>query len=131
MKTKIMKIGNKLFIEIPNSIENLYQLKETSNLSMNVIEKNNSLIINSVLIKSNNNFKNFWIGHNHLKTKNYFIIVAYVKITRSSTFLLSLTSKWNSCPFSKQYNFAIDSGTINAESSLILANFTIWAKYII
>jgi len=59
MKTKIMKIGNKLFIEIPNSIENLYQLKETSNLSMNVIEKNNSLIINSVLVKSNNNFKNF------------------------------------------------------------------------
>ena len=59
MKTKIMKIGNKLFIEIPNSIENLYQLKETSNLSMNVIEKNNSLIINSVLLKSINNFKNF------------------------------------------------------------------------
>jgi len=64
MKTKIMKIGNKLFIEIPNSIENLYQLKETSNISMNVIEKNNSLIINSliinsVLLKSNNNFKNF------------------------------------------------------------------------
>jgi len=59
MKTKIKKIENKLFIEIPNSIENLYQLKETSNISMNVIEKNNSLIINSVLLKSINNFKNF------------------------------------------------------------------------
>jgi len=59
MKTKIKKIENKLFIEIPNSIENLYQLKETSNISMNVIKKNNSLIINSVLLKSINNFKNF------------------------------------------------------------------------
>lgn len=39
MKTQIKKIGNKLFIEIPNSIENLYQLKDTSNISMNVIEK--------------------------------------------------------------------------------------------
>ncbi len=52
MKTQIKKIGNKLFIEIPNSIEKLYQLKDTSNISMNVIEKNNSLIINSVLLKS-------------------------------------------------------------------------------
>lgn len=52
MKTQIKKIGNKLFIKIPNSIENLYQLKDTFDISMNVIEKNNSLIINSVLLKS-------------------------------------------------------------------------------
>lgn len=52
MKTQIKKIENKLFIEIPNSIENLYQLKETPNVFINIIEKNNSWIINSVLLKS-------------------------------------------------------------------------------
>ena len=57
MKTQIKKIGNRLFIEIPDSIEKLYQLKETHELSMCVIEKNNSLIINCALLNSNNDFK--------------------------------------------------------------------------
>ena len=55
MKTQIKKIGNRLFIEIPDSIEKLYKLKKTHELSMYIIEKNNSLIINCVLLNSNNN----------------------------------------------------------------------------
>ena len=57
MKTQIKKIGNRLFIEIPNSIEKLYQLKATHDLSMYVVEKNNSLLINCVLSSLNNGFK--------------------------------------------------------------------------
>lgn len=57
MITQIKKIGNRLFIEIPESIEKLYQLKTTHDLSMYVVEKNNSLIINCVLLNSNNGFK--------------------------------------------------------------------------
>jgi antitoxin component of MazEF toxin-antitoxin module len=57
MITQIKKIGNHLFIEIPESIEKLYQLKMTHDLSMYVVEKNNSLIINCVLLNSNNSFK--------------------------------------------------------------------------
>jgi len=56
MKTQIKKIGNRLFIEIPNSIEKLYQLKGICELSMYVIEKNNSLMINCALLNSNNDF---------------------------------------------------------------------------
>lgn len=48
---------NHLFIEIPNSIEKLYSLKPTDKLSMCVVEKNHSLIINCVLLNSNNDFK--------------------------------------------------------------------------
>ena len=55
MKTQIKKIGNRLFIEIPDSMEKLYELKGTHELSMYVVEKNNSLIINCVLLNSNNN----------------------------------------------------------------------------
>jgi antitoxin component of MazEF toxin-antitoxin module len=58
MKTHIKKIGNKLFIEIPNSIEKLYNLKETPELSMYIIEKNNSFIISCVLLNSNKGFEN-------------------------------------------------------------------------
>lgn len=58
MRTKIKKIGNQLFIEIPDSMEKLYELKVTHELSMCVVEKNNSLIINSVLLNSNDDFKN-------------------------------------------------------------------------
>ena len=58
MRTQIKKIGNILFIEIPDSMEKLYELKVTHELSMYVVEKNNSLIINCVLLNSNNNFKN-------------------------------------------------------------------------
>ena len=58
MRTQIKKIGNRLFIEIPNSIEKLYQLKVTHELSIHVIEKNNSLMINCVLLNSNNDIKN-------------------------------------------------------------------------
>ena len=57
MITQIKKIENRLFIEIPESIEKLYQLKMTHDLSMYVVEKNNSLIINCVLLNSNNSFK--------------------------------------------------------------------------
>ncbi len=49
MRTQIKKTNRKLFIEIPKSVENMYQLKTTLELSMNVVEKNNSLIINCVL----------------------------------------------------------------------------------
>ena len=58
MRTQIKKIGNRLFIEIPNSIEKLYQLKVTHELSIHVIEKNNLLMINCVLLNSNNDIKN-------------------------------------------------------------------------
>jgi hypothetical protein len=58
MKTQIKKMENHLFIEIPDSIEKLYSLKSTHELSMCVVEKNNSLIINCVLLNSNDDFKN-------------------------------------------------------------------------
>ena len=57
MKTQIKKIGSHLFIEIPNSIEKLYKLKATHKLSIYIIEKNNSLLINCVLLNLNNDFK--------------------------------------------------------------------------
>jgi antitoxin component of MazEF toxin-antitoxin module len=56
MITQIKKIGNHLFIEIPDSIEKLYKLKETCELPIHIIEKNNSLIINCVLLNLNNDF---------------------------------------------------------------------------
>ena len=56
MKTQIKKIGNRLFIEIPDSIEKLYKLKMTHDLSMCVVEKNNSLIINCILLNLNDDF---------------------------------------------------------------------------
>lgn len=58
MKTQIKKIGNHLFIEIPDCIEKLYELKVTRELPMCIVEKNNSLIINCVLPKSNIDLKN-------------------------------------------------------------------------
>lgn len=58
MRTQIKKIGNHLFIEMPDSMEKLYELKDTHELSMCVVEKNNSLIINCVLLNSNDDFKN-------------------------------------------------------------------------
>jgi len=57
MKTQIMKIGNHLFIEIPNSIEKLYELKPRSNLHICVVEKNNVVILNCTVLKLNNCFK--------------------------------------------------------------------------
>jgi hypothetical protein len=57
MKTQIKKMENHLFIEIPDSIEKLYSLKSTDKLSMCVVEKNHSLIINCALLNSNNDFK--------------------------------------------------------------------------
>ena len=67
MKTQIKKIGNRLFIEIPDSIEKLYQLKMTDKLSMWAVEKNNSLIINGVLLNSNNDFKIISWDNTHVK----------------------------------------------------------------
>ena len=58
MKTQIKKIGSHLFIEIPDCIEKLYELKVTHELPMCIVEKNNSLIINCVLPKSNIDLKN-------------------------------------------------------------------------
>ena len=56
MRTQIKKIGDQLFIEIPCSIEKLYQLKETHELPICVVEKKNALIINCVLLNSNNDY---------------------------------------------------------------------------
>ena len=57
MKTQIKKNESRLFIEIPHSIEKLYQLTETDKVSMCVVEKGHSLIINCVLLNSINDFK--------------------------------------------------------------------------
>ena len=57
MKTQIMKIGNNLFIKIPKSIEKLYELKSRQNLHIDVIEKNNVVILNCAVLNLNNNFK--------------------------------------------------------------------------
>lgn len=57
MKTQIMKIGNHLFIKIPNSIEKLYELKPRQDLHMHIVEKNNAIILNCAVLNSNNDFK--------------------------------------------------------------------------
>ena len=57
MKTQIMKIGNNLFIKIPKSIENLYELKSSQDLPIYVVEKNNAVMFNCVVLNSNNGFK--------------------------------------------------------------------------
>ena len=57
MKTQIMKIGNKLFIKIPEGIEKLYELKPRQNLHMYVVEKNNAVILNCTVLNLNNDFK--------------------------------------------------------------------------
>ena len=50
MKTRIKKIENALFIEIPDAIEKLYKLKETHRITINIVEKGNCLIINCALL---------------------------------------------------------------------------------
>ena len=57
MNTQMMKIGNQLFIKIPKSIENLYELKPRQNLSIYVVEKNNVVILNCSILNLNDDFK--------------------------------------------------------------------------
>jgi len=57
MKTQIMKIGNQLFIKIPESMKKLYELKPSQNLHICVVEKNNVVILNCTVLKLNNCFK--------------------------------------------------------------------------
>ncbi len=49
MKAQLKKIGSKMYIEIPDSIKNLYHLKNTNKLSINVIERENVLIVNCMI----------------------------------------------------------------------------------
>lgn len=46
MQTQIKKIGSSLFIEIPEAVRKLYQLKKTNKITMYVIEKEKGLIVN-------------------------------------------------------------------------------------
>ena len=57
MKTQIKKIGNRLFIEMPDSVRNLYQLKETDKIIMHIVEKENGLIINCFLLNLDDDLK--------------------------------------------------------------------------
>lgn len=57
MKTQIKKIGNSLFIEMPDSVKKLYQLKETQKITMYIVEKENGLIINCFLLNLDNDLK--------------------------------------------------------------------------
>lgn len=57
MKTQIKKIGNSLFIEMPDSVKKLYQLKETQKITMCIVEKENGLIINCFLLNLDNDLK--------------------------------------------------------------------------
>ena len=57
MKTQIMRVENDLFIIIPKAIEKLYELKSRQNLHINVVEKNNVVILNCAILNLNNDFR--------------------------------------------------------------------------
>ena len=57
MRTEVKKIGGKMFIEIPDSIKDLYQLKKTQEISMCVVERGNYLMINCIILNSDNKLK--------------------------------------------------------------------------